>query len=164
MRVMFKDSYGSIGTTEDQPNKSNGRVYVTWNYGLSQSGEPITCTQGYADYSTLIRISEEHYQEFISCLAWSEQQKTIRAKIIGAAEFNESKKCRECANWCADPDDEYCGHPEAMKITQVGVNLMRCRGNIAYKPEKPGSDPAFGLCGPEGKLWEKRHESLKSRR
>lgn len=164
MRVMFKDSYGSIGTAEDRPNKSNGRVYVIWNYGKDGVGEYITSSQGFSDYSQLVEISEEYYQEYVNCKAWSDKQKIVRAKIIGAAELNDSKKCRECAHWAADPDDEYCAHPKAVAVSPVGINLRRGRGNIAFKPEKPEDDLAFNICGPEGKLWEPRPESRKLRR
>lgn len=158
MRVMFKDSYGSIGTVEDKPSL-NGRVYVTWNYGKDTNGNPITSVSSYNNYDQLMEISEEHFLEYTNCLAWSEDQKTIRAKILGAAKTNESRKCRECSHWGADPDGEYCGHPKALEVSPVGINLDRGRGNISFKPPRLEDDLAFGICGPEGKLWEKRPTS-----
>lgn len=158
MRVMFRDQYGSIGTADDKPN-TNGRIYVTWNYGKDTNGNPITATSNYDNYNQLMEISEEHFLEYTECLAWSEEQKAIKAKILGTAKLNESKKCRECAHWGADPDSEYCGHPKALEVSPVGISLERGRGNISRKPAKPEDDLAFSICGPEGKLWEKRPPS-----
>ncbi len=163
MRVMFKHSNGSIGTVDSQP-KDNGGAYVVWNYGKDANNEYITSTIRFSDYSQLIEISEENYQAYVNCRAWSDEQKAVRATILGTAELQESKKCRECAHWAADPDDEYCAHPKATEISVFGINLNRGRGNISHKPSKPEDDPAFGICGPEGRLWEKRPESRKLRR
>lgn len=68
------------------------------------------------------------------------------------------KVCRwKCKHWGADPDDEYCGHPEARKHSMFGINLNRARGpNGDYPNEAMAKDPAIGICGPEGKLWEGR--------
>ena len=163
--VMYRDTYGSLGTFDGVVH-GNGRIYVTWNYGKDVNGRPITSNQGYdASYvSKLMDIPKELYEEFTNLPAWSEEQKPIIAKILGATQVDESKKCRECAHWCADPDDEYCGHPDIIKVTLVGASLPRARGNISRKPDKPEDDPVFGLCGPDGKLWEQRPESRKLKR
>lgn len=163
MRVMYKDSNGSIGTVHDDSNTKNvkSKVIVIWDYGKDGKGNSITASSGFSNYDQLIEISEEHYQEYINCRAWSKEQKDVRVKILGTAEINERKKCRDCDYWGADPDDEYCGHPKAVEISPVGISLSRGRGNIASKPRKPEDDLAFGICGPEGKLWEPRHESRK---
>jgi hypothetical protein len=68
------------------------------------------------------------------------------------------KVCRqECEYWAADPDSEYCAHPKALELSfGFGVNLDRARGASGFKPYKPEDDPAYNICGPEGKLWKIR--------
>lgn len=76
----------------------------------------------------------------------------------------KEKVCRwECAHWAADMDSEYCAHPKAIKHSVFGINLDRARGAQLYKPNTPAEDPAWNLCGPEGKLWEPRPEDRKPR-
>lgn len=72
----------------------------------------------------------------------------------------EVKECRwKCKYWGADPDDEYCGHPEAFKHSMFGLNLNRALGpNGRYTKEMMKDDPAIGICGPDRKLWEERKE------
>ena len=155
-KVMYKDSNGSFGTaTEPQ---SNGRVYVTWCYGKAADGEYITSTQGYSiedAKKNLIDVPEDIYQAYINEKAWSAEQQIIAQRITGPA-FDATKYCRGCKHWGADPDDEYCGHPDALKTSSIGINLKRARGDFAFKPDHPSQDPAFGVCGPKGDLWEKK--------
>lgn len=72
--------------------------------------------------------------------------------------LHPDKACRwNCEYWCADPDGEYCGHPKALDVSPVGVNLNRMLGAPAYAPKEGGRpDPAFDLCGKDRKLWKKR--------
>lgn len=162
-RVMFKHSHGSIGTATSSLD-TDGKALVVWNYGKDVSGSHIISSAQREDFSKLLQISEEHYQEYVNCEAWSEEQKVVRAKILETVELNERNKCRECAHWAADPDDEYCAHPKAVELSIFGISLKRGRGDIQFKPNKPEDDPAFGICGPEGKLWEQRPESRKLKR
>lgn len=75
--------------------------------------------------------------------------------------MSTEKVCRwKCKWWAADPDGEYCYHPKATKYSIFGINLNRARGPNAQYPESfMDKDPAIGVCGPEGRLWEKRPET-----
>jgi hypothetical protein len=163
--IMYRDTYGSMGTF-DETAQGDGTIYIEWNYGVDKNGKSLTSVQGYDKtyLANIMDIPKELYQEFVGLPAWSEEQKSVVAKILGITKVDDSKKCRECAHWAADPDDEYCAHPEVIKLTSAGSNLDRARGNISRKPKNPEDDPVFGLCGPEGKLWEQRSESRRLKR
>lgn len=78
-----------------------------------------------------------------------------------------TKECRwSCEHWAADPDDEYCAHPQAMKISPFGINLDRALGpNGRYPESMMEKDPAIGICGKERKLWVPRSpERMPSRK
>lgn len=159
-RVMCKHSHGSVGTVDDRRNE-NGRMYITWCYGKDIKGEFITSTQGYPrDRNDLMDIKESDYQDYVNCSAWSPEQDKIRERITGIPRINESKRCRDCRHWGADLDDEYCAHPKTAQFSIVGVNLSRARGDISRKPDKPEDDGCFGICGPEGILWEQREQKV----
>jgi hypothetical protein len=72
--------------------------------------------------------------------------------------MSEAKQCRwSCEYWAADMDDEYCAHPEAMKLSPFGLNLDRALGpNGKYTEAMMKDDPAIGICGRERKLWKIR--------
>ena len=72
------------------------------------------------------------------------------------------KECRwQCTHWAADPDGEYCAHPEAFKHSVFGIKLSRALGpNSMYPVEEMKRDPAIGICGPDRKLWEERKQHI----
>lgn len=164
MRVAYKHPNGSIGTVVNNESNVDEKISVAWTYGKDVTGDYITASPQSEDLSKIIQISEELYQEYVNCEAWSSDQKTVHKKILDTVKINENKECRNCAHWAADPDDEYCAHPKATEISIFGINLGRGRGAIQFKPTKPEDDPAFGICGPEGRLWEQRPESRKLKR
>ena len=64
-------------------------------------------------------------------------------------------KCWTCKHLGADPNDVYCGHPEAFKHSGFGVNIDRMRGIGRYAKLDRKQDPAIGACENE-KLFEPR--------
>lgn len=163
MRVIFKSSHGSIGTSYEEDG--NGRPQVIWNHGKDAKGEFILGRPEYPTWDNLVEVSEELYHEYINCEAWSEEQKVVRKKILdslkaGTGEAKGEKDCQDCEYWCADPDSAFCGHPDALKISPYGINLRRMRGDLAFRPADKNADPGFNLCK-DAKLWKERSPERK---
>ena len=69
---------------------------------------------------------------------------TERDQLDASRDSRRQVHCGDCRFLTYDMDGNYCGSPESFKAANpFGQGLTRARS-------------AEGVCGPKGKLWEKR--------
>jgi hypothetical protein len=111
MHVKFKAPNGSIGAVDGE---FSGRVYVTWTYGMSSDGRPITATSSYLNYDQLVEIPKELYKSYAKLPAWSDEQRAVYAMIEGWLRFEADTAAAKRRAAAAERQAFYKSNPDCV--------------------------------------------------